>query len=118
MSTDSTIGLTPAQIAVVTRYISANLPRSKIPVAKLAQLVDMSTFHFARRFKQATHETPHQFILRCRLERARDLLRNSHHTLADIAHQVGFADHSHMTRAFKRMNGVTPSEWRNKRSFE
>ncbi len=112
MAKQSNLGLTPSQISIIATYINARLTRTRIPLSELAQLVGLSEFHFARRFKASTQLSPHQFVLRCRLERARELLSADHHSLADIAQQVGFADHSHLTRMFKQTYGVTPSEYR------
>jgi hypothetical protein len=59
-------------------------------------------------FKQSTGLAPHQFVIRCRVERAKELLLHSSLGIADIAAEVGFANQSHLNRHFKRIVGVTP----------
>jgi AraC family transcriptional regulator len=59
-------------------------------------------------FKQSTGLTPHQYVIQCRVERAKQLLLQGELTIADIAYRVGFANQSHLNRHFKRLFGVTP----------
>ncbi len=54
-------------------------------------------------------------MIRCRVERAKTLLAHGEHTVTEIAHLVGFADHSHLTRHFKRTYGLLPGEFRRER---
>jgi AraC family transcriptional regulator len=54
--------------------------------------------------------TPHQYILQCRIDKAKYLLQHSELSIADIAARVGFCDQSHFTRYFKRIVGVTPKQ--------
>jgi AraC family transcriptional regulator len=72
----------------------------------------MSPAHFARLFKQATGRTPHQYVLHCRLEHAKQLLAETTLPLSEIACQVGCADHSHLTRLFRRYVGLSPKAYR------
>ncbi len=104
--------LTAQERAVVLDHISANLGHADMTVAALAGVVGMSEFHFARLFKQTLNESPHQYILRQRIELVKMLLARDDRTLAEIAVEVGFMDHSHLTHVFKRSVGVTPSEFR------
>ena len=76
----------------------------------LAAAVNLSPFHFARVFRQATGLPPHAWLLQQRAERARHLvLRGA--SLASAAADCGFADQSHMTRIFARQFGFTPGAW-------
>lgn len=68
----------------------------------------MSPNYFSRLFKETTGITPHQYVIRCRVEEAQDLLRQGKLSIAEIATQVGFVDQSHLNRHFKRLVGVTP----------
>ena len=78
---------------------------------ELGRLVGLSRYQVMRRFEKVYGVPPHQWLLRMRVERARALIRGGA-TLAAVAHQAGFADQSHMTRAFVRQFGFTPGAWR------
>jgi AraC family transcriptional regulator len=81
-----------------------------LELEELAQQVGMSLFYFSRLFKQSLNITPHQYVIGQRVERAKQLLRNSELPLADIALECGFANQGHLNRHFKRLTGVTPKE--------
>ena len=72
----------------------------------------LSVFHFARLFKQTTGLAPHQYLIQCRVERAKQLIVASSASTAEIAQQVGFCDQSHLTVHFRRIYGVTPKRFR------
>jgi AraC family transcriptional regulator len=78
----------------------------------LANESGYSRVHFVRMFKAATGYSPHNYLLNLKLERARDLLRNPSKSLIDIALDCGFSSHSHMSRLFHKIVGVTPSAYR------
>jgi AraC family transcriptional regulator len=61
-------------------------------------------------FKQSLGITPHQYVIRQRVERARQLIQQGELGLADIALKCGFANQGHLNRHFKRLTGVTPKE--------
>jgi AraC family transcriptional regulator len=86
---------------------------SPIELADMARLVHRSRFHFARLFRASTGVPPHEFVIRARVDRARDLLRGvcGDRSVAEVAREVGFCSSSHMTRHFVRLVGVTPSVW-------
>lgn len=83
-----------------------------LSIAEVAAQVDMTPGYFARAFRDATGEPPHQWLLRKRIERAKELLRFSDLSLAEVAAACGFADQSHLTRVFGRIEGATPGRWR------
>jgi AraC family transcriptional regulator len=85
-----------------------------ITLDDIADAVHLSPYHLARLFKQATGETPHQYLIQLRVNSARALLTSGagQRSLAEIAAAVGFADQSHLTRHFKRQFGVTPKHMR------
>ena len=89
-------------------FVDANLA-ADLSLADIAAAAALSPYHFARLFKRATGETPLGHVARRRIERARELLRGGDHSVAEVAGRVGFADHSHFTRTFKRLTGVAPS---------
>ena len=103
----STQGLTREELSRVTDYIHDRLDQN-LSLAELAAVVHFSPAHFTRYFKHAVGLAPHQYLVRCRVERARGLLLESTATIAAVAQQVGFADHSHLTRHFKRILGISP----------
>jgi len=78
----------------------------------LANESGYSRVHFVRMFRAATGYSPHNYLLNLKLERARELLRNPSISLIDIALDCGFSSHSHMSRFFHKLVGVTPSAYR------
>ena len=78
----------------------------------LAMEAEVSPFHFARVFKQATGLTPHQYVISRRVERARRLLAKGGRSIAAIAAETGFASQSHLTEMFRREVGMTPRAYR------
>lgn len=92
-------------------YIEAHLD-DDITLDDLAATEGLSTYHFARLFKEATGQPPHQYIVTRRVERAQHLLDTTALSLAAVAAQVGFANQSHLTHHFKRIVGVTPGQYR------
>lgn len=95
---------------VVEEYIHAHLDQN-IALAELANVANLSEFHFARLFKQTTGLPPHQFVIHQRVERAKRLILAGRLSLAQIAIEVGFSDQSQLTRHFKRLVGVTPKRF-------
>jgi AraC family transcriptional regulator len=83
-----------------------------LSIEDVAAQVDMTAGYFARAFRQATGEPPHRWLMRRRIERAKELLRLPGLTLAEIASACGFVDQSHLTRVFGRTEGTTPGQWR------
>jgi len=101
-------GLPPAVARRVREYIDAHLDEN-VGLEVLASLAGLSVHHFARAFRQSVGEPPHAYILRRRIERARELVKQTDQPLSQIALAVGFSDHSHFARHFRRLVGVTPS---------
>jgi AraC family transcriptional regulator len=79
-----------------------------ISLRELAASVNLSVSYFTRLFKQSLGLTPHQYLMACRVERAKSLIRQGDLTLAEVAHAVGFADQSPLNRHFKRLLGIAP----------
>ena len=104
--------LAPHAAARVLAYIHAHLGEN-LPLADLAALAGISTGHFARAFRTSVGETPHRFIVRQRVERARELLRSGGRemSLGEAAFQTGFSSQSHFTRCFWACCGLTPGEF-------
>ena len=95
----------------VINYINAYLDRD-LGLKELASLVQMSPSYFSQLFKETTGTTPHQYVIRCRIERAKELLKQGKLSIDEIAIRVGFVDRSHLHRHFKRLVGVTPKTYK------
>lgn len=83
-----------------------------LPVAELAATAFASPAHFIRSFKRAFGETPHQYLLSRRVERAKDLLRSTELTVTEISLAVGFAGPAPFYAAFRELVGDTPTAYR------
>jgi RpiB/LacA/LacB family sugar-phosphate isomerase len=108
---DAVGGLPPWRLQRVFGYIRENIAR-EVSVAQLAQTVGMSQYYFSKLFKTSTGITPHQYVMRQRVERAQELLCNTPTPLASVATQVGFETQSHFTSVFRHIVGVTPKHYR------
>jgi AraC family transcriptional regulator len=96
----------------VVEYVDNHLS-GKITLLDLAAVAGLSRMHFAAQFRAATGVRPHEYLLRRRIQRAEELLRQSTMTLVEIALNVGFQTQAHFTTVFKRFVGDTPYQWRN-----
>lgn len=104
-------GMPTMRLNRTLEYINQNLPRD-IRLWELAQIAGMSPNYFCELFKASTGLPPYQYILKCRIERAKQYLRDPKITLACAGVASGFADQSHFTKVFRRMVGVTPMQFR------
>lgn len=107
-------GLPPNNLRRVKEYIQAHLEEN-ISLRRMADLVPMSQYHFGRLFKQSTGLSPHQYVLRQRIAKAKELLADEHLSIGEISHQLGFASRSHFTTVFGNLAGTTPSNYRHKK---
>ncbi|MEM9157897.1 MAG: helix-turn-helix domain-containing protein [Verrucomicrobiota bacterium] len=85
---------------------------SRVAVEDLAKVAGLSPFHFSRLFKRAIGETPHQFLMAYRVERAKELLADKERPMVEIALSCGFSDQAHFSRSFKQSTGKSPRAWR------
>ena len=83
-----------------------------ITLEMMAAQAGISTYHFARLFKQTIGQSPHQFLMHYRVEQARKQLAKPNTLIADIAITCGFSDQAHFTRVFKQITGKTPKQYR------
>ncbi|MBI4779804.1 MAG: helix-turn-helix domain-containing protein [Oscillatoriophycideae cyanobacterium NC_groundwater_1537_Pr4_S-0.65um_50_18] len=104
-------GLPHHQLIQVLDYVDAHLHQD-IKLADLAALLSISQFHFSHQFKQATGISPYQYLLQQRIERAKQLLKQSDRSIADIAVLCGFNSHSHLSKQFRQLTGTTPKAYR------
>ena len=86
--------------------------RDPLDVPVLARAARLSPAHFSREFRRAFGETPHQYLLTRRLERAAALLRSTDHSVADICFTVGLRSVGSFTTSFGRTYGCTPTAYR------
>jgi AraC family transcriptional regulator len=84
----------------------------QIPVARLAELVRLSRYHFCRAFRQSFGISPHRYHANRRLERSKALLADPALSVTEIALDVGFRETSSFTTAFRKLFGRTPTEYR------
>lgn len=108
-------GMPARRLGELRDYIHVNLGQ-RIALDELAKVAGVSASHLNRVFKASTGETPHQYVLRQRVERARDALLHTDDSIADIALACGFADQSHLTRSLRRALGLTPRALRVERT--
>jgi AraC family transcriptional regulator len=85
---------------------------TELSLQVLAKESGYSRVHFVRMFRAATGYTPHNYLLKLRLDRVRELLESRTLSLTDIALECGFSSHSHLSRVFRQVLGATPSEYR------
>lgn len=104
-------GLSKAQLRRVAAHLRGNLHR-RVPIAEMAEAAGLSESWFAHSFKQAAGETPLQWQIRLRIERAQEMLADPSRSVAEVAAATGFADQAHLTRAFRAQTGGTPAAWR------
>jgi AraC family transcriptional regulator len=108
-------GLAPWQIRKVMSHIETNLDGS-ISNNDLAAIARLSEFHFNVAFRQSVGHSPHEYIIRRRMERAQGLMLSTDKALSEIADECGLADQSHLTRLFRRHVGESPAAWRRARA--
>jgi RpiB/LacA/LacB family sugar-phosphate isomerase len=104
-------GLPPRRLQRVFAHVRENITQ-ELAVAELARVVGMSQYYFSKLFKLSTGTTPHQYVMRQRVEHAQELLREGRTPLAEVATHVGFETQSHFTSVFRRLCGVTPKHYR------
>jgi AraC family transcriptional regulator len=103
-------GLSGSQLLRTRDFIKAHLGED-LSLAELAVNVRMSPYYFCRLFKRSTSLSPHQFVLRERVERAQELLKEHQLTLVEVASNLGFSDQSHFARVFRSVVGTTPKRY-------
>lgn len=108
-----TSGLSP-QIQASCEYIELHL-EDKMLVSDLARRAGYSAFYFGRKFQQELSMTPNEYIRRKRLEYAAMLLRTTQEDVQDIAAKLQFCSHSYFADSFRKLYGLSPSEYRQRK---
>ncbi|MGI5879430.1 MAG: AraC family transcriptional regulator [Syntrophomonadaceae bacterium] len=83
-----------------------------ISIEDICQTVNLSPHYFIRLFKQQTDQTPYQYLMAIRIERAKSMLVNSNYTMGEVANICGFINPGHFATLFKRYEGISPSDYR------
>jgi AraC-like DNA-binding protein len=109
-SVERRVGST-SRIRLATEYMHANLDQP-ISLNELSRVTGLSPSHLLRVFKATTTLSPHRYLTRARLERAKDLLARGEADIADVALAVGFSSQSHFTSAFRGHYGTTPAAFK------
>jgi len=104
-------GLSPARLRRVTELVHAKI-EEELTLHEMAQCAGLSTSHFLETFRKSTGESPHQFVLRQRVERAKEMLRDAEMRVLDVAVACGFKTQQHFARVFRQMCGASPTEYR------
>jgi len=104
-------GLSGQKLRRTMAFIADNY-ENELSLADLAGVAGMSTFHFARKFKRTTGTSPHQYLIKFRVNRAKALLTGSEMPLVEVSSRSGFSHQSHFTRLFRRLTGTTPQSYR------
>ena len=104
-------GLAPARLRKVTELVYAKI-EDDLTLEQMAQSVGLSVAHFAQMFRKSTGESPHQFVLKHRVERAKQMLLAAETRVLDVAVACGFKTQQHFARVFRSMCGASPTEYR------
>ena len=108
---DKIPGITPFRIKQIEQHIKNRID-SCITTSELAQLCGLSQYHFIRMFKRTTGQTPHQYINRLKMEKAKELLGSENKSIIQVGFATGFDNPSHFTQVFKSIVGITPLKFR------
>ncbi len=107
----STCGLAPHVQRRVRDHIEANF-HDDLRLDALAEIADMSRFHFAAMFRVSFGESPHRYVIQRRVAKASELLRDTHRPIIEVGQEVGYENQSYFTTLFKRETGHTPAAYR------
>ena len=104
-------GLTGANLKKIADYVDANLGGT-ITLKEMSDLTGLSSRHFIRAFSDSTGETPHQYVITRRIEKAKTLLCCRRQSVTEVGLAVGFSHSQHFATKFKKHTGLTPSGFR------
>lgn len=104
-------GLATWQLNRVTDFLEANCSRT-VRLQELAALIGLSQSHFSHCFKASTGMAPHDWQMKARIEKAKQLIIADDQPLTHVAADAGFADNAHFSRVFRRYVGTSPTQWK------
>ena len=99
------------QLGRSLKYIHDHLDAS-ISLEELAEVANMSKYHFAKSFRHVVGVAPHQYLVKLRVERAQSLLGAGALSVEDVANRVGYSDPAHFAEQFRKIVGVSPNRYR------
>jgi AraC family transcriptional regulator len=106
--------LSPMQVRHIREYVRVNFARD-LGLAEMAGQVSLSPHYFSMLFKRSLGVSPHQYVLRERIQEAQQLLAARRMSISEVALSVGFSDQSHLSQAFRKMTGTTPRRYQSTR---
>ena len=98
-------------IALVNNYAVPEM-EGDLSLEELAEAAGLSIAHFSQMFRQSTGQSPHQFVLHHRVDRAKEMLRAAEMRVLDVAVACGFKTQQHFARVFRSVCGASPTEYR------
>ncbi|MFK4724679.1 transcriptional regulator GlxA family with amidase domain [Bradyrhizobium niftali] len=104
-------GLAPRTVRKVCEFVDDHIEQ-RISIKMLAGIANLSVCYFVRAFKRTMGVTPHEYLMRQRVELAMRLLSGSDMPLSEIALAAGFVDQSHCARRFRQRVGMSPRDYR------
>jgi AraC family transcriptional regulator len=104
-------GMAPHVLRRVVEFMHANMDK-QIGLKDLADCAGLSLSHFSFQFRASTNQSPHQYMLRLRIERSKELLTDSRLSVLDVGLEVGFRNQQHFATVFRNSVGVPPSVYR------
>jgi AraC family transcriptional regulator len=104
-------GLGSRRLRRIREFVDARMD-DDLNLDEMAESVGLSTAHFARMFRKSTGQTPHRFVLRQKIERAKTMLRAAEARVLDVAMACGFKTQQHFAQVFRDVCGVSPTEYR------
>jgi AraC family transcriptional regulator len=104
-------GLSPGRLRRIKELVQAKM-EEELSLSEMADAAGLSTAHFANMFRKSTGESPHQFVLRQRVERAKEMLCKPEIRVLDVAVACGFKTQQHFARVFRRICGASPRQYR------
>lgn len=107
-------GLSGYKLRRVQEFINENL-ENDLSLNELAAVADLSQFHFARAFRKTVGQTPQQYLMQRRIEKAKDLLAKGDLPIVEVSLMTGFKNQSHFTTLFRKFTNLTPKSWRDAR---
>lgn len=103
--------LPPHLLVKVKEYVEAH-DTCEMSIAELASLTGYSSVHFTRMFKKATGQTPREYLIQHRINKAKHLLTETALSMIEVAYQSGFSSHAYFSTQFRRIVGTTPQAYR------